>query len=253
MNRQLKNTFKQTSSSLILRISRSSTDSLAFGSRYGKSHLRSRGFFLSRYEPSVRLTGRTFTAGEGQKKLLSVSLFCFSLFRVSLFHGRLAFPLCKTGTRCIKGCNITPLILWKKKKDESLWILLLQEWRVPELLYRHLDQVLPHIHHPYKNMRDRIGSVLTSIHMYDWTFPGGNKCRFVSRQKWSRELTSVTVEFSCLISRLDSGGFLFLQVTNESEFHREDASQSWDPQAIGSSGGEKGKKICLPPIIIQII
>merc|ERR1719334_1579986 len=52
-----------------------------------------------------------------------------------------------------------------------------QEWRVPELLYRHLEQILPHIHHPYKNMRDRIGSVLTSIYMYDWTFPGGSPCR----------------------------------------------------------------------------
>ena len=50
-----------------------------------------------------------------------------------------------------------------------------QEWRVSELLARLLDVLRPYLNHPYQNMRDRLGSVLTNIFLHDLQIPGGNK------------------------------------------------------------------------------
>ena len=36
-----------------------------------------------------------------------------------------------------------------------------QEWRVAELLDRLESYLMSHLHHPYKNIRDRIGRLLT--------------------------------------------------------------------------------------------
>lgn len=48
-----------------------------------------------------------------------------------------------------------------------------QEWRVSELLYRLLNLLRPYLNHPYQNMRDRLGSVLTNIFLHDIEIPGG--------------------------------------------------------------------------------
>lgn len=48
-----------------------------------------------------------------------------------------------------------------------------QEWRVSELLYRLLELLRPYLNHPYQNMRDRLGSVLTNIFLHDISLPGG--------------------------------------------------------------------------------
>ncbi|KAK4321981.1 hypothetical protein Pmani_007247 [Petrolisthes manimaculis] len=48
-----------------------------------------------------------------------------------------------------------------------------QEWRVSELSHRLLEYLLPSLSHPYKSIRDRIGSVLSGIFMYDLVLPGG--------------------------------------------------------------------------------
>jgi len=50
-----------------------------------------------------------------------------------------------------------------------------QEWRVSELLSRLLDVLRPYLNHPYQNMRDRLGSVLTNIFLHDLQIPGGSK------------------------------------------------------------------------------
>ncbi|PFX25214.1 Proteasome activator complex subunit 4B [Stylophora pistillata] len=42
-----------------------------------------------------------------------------------------------------------------------------QEWRVPDLLHRLMSVLEHHLNHPYKNVRDRLGSVLCSALMYD--------------------------------------------------------------------------------------
>lgn len=49
-----------------------------------------------------------------------------------------------------------------------------QEWRVSELLYRLLNLLRPYLNHPYQNMRDRLGSVLTNIFLHDIDLPGGS-------------------------------------------------------------------------------
>ncbi|XP_067680549.1 proteasome activator complex subunit 4-like [Haliotis asinina] len=43
-----------------------------------------------------------------------------------------------------------------------------QEWRVPQLLHQLLEYLKPHLAHPYKNVRDRIGSVLSNVFLYDY-------------------------------------------------------------------------------------
>lgn len=48
-----------------------------------------------------------------------------------------------------------------------------QEWRVSELLFRLLKLLRPYLNHPYQNMRDRLGSVLTNIFLHDIELPGG--------------------------------------------------------------------------------
>lgn len=47
--------------------------------------------------------------------------------------------------------------------------LVQQEWRVPELLHRLLEFLTPHLTHRYKNVRDRIGSLLSNIFLYDYS------------------------------------------------------------------------------------
>lgn len=46
--------------------------------------------------------------------------------------------------------------------------LITQEWRVTELLENILSYLEPHLDHPYKNVRDRIGSLLCYIFLYDY-------------------------------------------------------------------------------------
>jgi len=46
-----------------------------------------------------------------------------------------------------------------------------QEWRVPELLHRLLKYLEPKLTQVYKNVRERIGSVLTYIFMIDVSLP----------------------------------------------------------------------------------
>ena len=46
-----------------------------------------------------------------------------------------------------------------------------QEWRVAELLHRLVDFMRPYLSHPYQNVRDRIGSVLTNIYLSDIEYP----------------------------------------------------------------------------------
>ena len=88
-------------------------------------------------------------------------------------------------------------------------------------------------------MRDRIGSVLTSIYMYDWTYPGGNKCRWV--------VTTVSHSLSCILYFVEPELFcinfpwsISQQVAHESELYREDASKTGDSQTVRSSGRAKG-------------
>ncbi|VDI21300.1 proteasome activator subunit 4 [Mytilus galloprovincialis] len=46
--------------------------------------------------------------------------------------------------------------------------LIQQEWRVPDLLHRVLTYVQPHLSHPYKIVRDRIGSMISDLFLFDY-------------------------------------------------------------------------------------
>ncbi|KAK8403278.1 hypothetical protein O3P69_000420 [Scylla paramamosain] len=59
-----------------------------------------------------------------------------------------------------------------------------QEWRVSELSHRLLDYLRPSLSHAYKSIRDRMGSVLTGIFMYDLALPGGGTSRYPSCSKF---------------------------------------------------------------------
>ncbi|XP_033120997.1 proteasome activator complex subunit 4-like [Anneissia japonica] len=52
--------------------------------------------------------------------------------------------------------------------------LVQQEWRVPGLLHRLLVYLEQHLTHTYKNVRDRVGSVLSWIFLFDFAMPNGN-------------------------------------------------------------------------------
>ncbi|KAL5009261.1 hypothetical protein ScPMuIL_014842 [Solemya velum] len=48
-----------------------------------------------------------------------------------------------------------------------------QEWRIPEIIHRLLEYLLPNLSHQYKNVRDRIGSILSNIFLYDYQMHPG--------------------------------------------------------------------------------
>ncbi|XP_062621766.1 LOW QUALITY PROTEIN: proteasome activator complex subunit 4B-like [Saccostrea cucullata] len=55
--------------------------------------------------------------------------------------------------------------------------LVQQEWRVPELLHRLLEFLTPYLSHRYKNVRDRIGSLLSNIMLYDYSITAGSSTK----------------------------------------------------------------------------
>ena len=90
---------------------------------------------------------------------------------------------------CLDTLNTENKILGWLKKGETVWYdckclvlissrlyvlqggLAQQEWRVPELLHRLLKYLEPKLTQVYKNVRERIGSVLTYIFMIDVSLP----------------------------------------------------------------------------------
>eukprot|EP00118_Oscarella_pearsei_P016562 m.158842 g.158842 ORF g.158842 m.158842 type:complete len:609 (+) comp38755_c0_seq1:692-2518(+) len=48
-----------------------------------------------------------------------------------------------------------------------------QEWRVPALHHALLEQLKPNLSHPYKLVRDRIGSLLSTIFLFEVELPNG--------------------------------------------------------------------------------
>ncbi|KAK7103315.1 proteasome activator complex subunit 4B-like [Littorina saxatilis] len=55
--------------------------------------------------------------------------------------------------------------------------LVQQEWRAPEILDRTLQEIKPHLDHTYKAVRDRIGSLLSNIFLYDYQINERSKTR----------------------------------------------------------------------------
>lgn len=63
-----------------------------------------------------------------------------------------------------------------------------QQWRVSELSHQLLEYLRPSISHAYKSIRDRMGSVLTGIFMYDLILPGGGNSQYPVCSKFIEEI-----------------------------------------------------------------
>lgn len=68
--------------------------------------------------------------------------------------------------------------------------------RVSELLYRLLSLLKPYLNHPYQNVRDRLGSVLTNIFLHDVQVPGGTRSYSPRVEPFVRELLP---QLACLL------------------------------------------------------
>ncbi|XP_071961962.1 proteasome activator complex subunit 4-like [Antedon mediterranea] len=66
--------------------------------------------------------------------------------------------------------------------------LIQQEWRVPSLLHRLLAYLEQHLTHTYKNVRDRVGNVLSWIFLFDYTMPNGNVTTSPHTQEFASKL-----------------------------------------------------------------
>ncbi|KAK7466612.1 hypothetical protein BaRGS_00037269 [Batillaria attramentaria] len=62
--------------------------------------------------------------------------------------------------------------------------LVQQEWRVPELLHRLLEMVQPHLNHPYKAVRDQLGSILSDVFLYDYHITDKSQTRSPLRSEF---------------------------------------------------------------------
>uniref|UniRef100_A0AAQ6AN48 Proteasome activator Blm10 mid region domain-containing protein n=1 Tax=Amphiprion ocellaris TaxID=80972 RepID=A0AAQ6AN48_AMPOC len=81
---------------------------------------------------------------------------CIATACVSLTHA--------SSTGCLRCCYLNRLYVLQGGLAQ-------QEWRVPELLHRLLQYLEPKLTQVYKNVRERIGSVLTYIFMIDVNLP----------------------------------------------------------------------------------
>ena len=58
-----------------------------------------------------------------------------------------------------------------------------QEWRIGELCHKLNEFLKPFLTHPFKNVRDRLGSVLANIYMSDLDFTNGERKESVTNEK----------------------------------------------------------------------
>lgn len=66
--------------------------------------------------------------------------------------------------------------------------LLQQEWRVTDLHHRLLKYIHQHLAHPYKNVRDRIGSCLSNVYMIDYKMFSSSASDGPNRQAFLEEV-----------------------------------------------------------------
>ena len=66
-----------------------------------------------------------------------------------------------------------------------------QEWRIGELCHRLVEFLKPFLTHPYKNVRDRLGSVLANIYMSDLEFVNTNTINGMDSDKLCHEPSNI--------------------------------------------------------------
>ncbi|KAJ7327828.1 Proteasome activator complex subunit 4 [Desmophyllum pertusum] len=81
-----------------------------------------------------------------------------------------------------------------------------QEWRVPELLHRLMAVAESHLNHPYKNVRDRLGSVLCSVLMYDLKLRNSTPTRSPHRKQFVTKVLPQLAGLQELAREKEMGG-----------------------------------------------
>ncbi len=84
-----------------------------------------------------------------------------------------------------------------------------QEWRVGRLLKRLMDFLRPYLTHPYQNVRDRIGSVLTSIYLNDIEFGSGETRSNTRNPSTAEFMAEVTPQLELLREEPDPAVLLY--------------------------------------------
>jgi len=69
-----------------------------------------------------------------------------------------------------------------------------QEWRVAKLNHEMLNYLLPHLSHPFKNVRDQIGSMISYLFMFDLKYGGYTKTLSPQIQSFFKEITPTIAE-----------------------------------------------------------
>lgn len=62
--------------------------------------------------------------------------------------------------------------------------LIQQEWRVPQIQHRILEDITPHLGHPYKAVRDQLGSLLSNVFLYDYQVNSRSQSRSPKRSEF---------------------------------------------------------------------
>ncbi|KAG8223216.1 hypothetical protein J437_LFUL003567 [Ladona fulva] len=79
-----------------------------------------------------------------------------------------------------------------------------QQWRVAELFHRLLNYLTPYLTHPFQNVRERLGSMLTNIFQPDIVFGEGNRTRSPHIDKFVSEvLPKLTILNDVIVEHLD--------------------------------------------------
>ncbi|XP_068219564.1 proteasome activator complex subunit 4-like isoform X1 [Palaemon carinicauda] len=115
-----------------------------------------------------------------------------------------------------------------------------QEWRVSELCHRLLDYLRPSLSHPYKSIRDRMGSVLTGIFLYDLLLPGGTPSRYPNSSEFIEFLIP---QLSALIQETSSGA------AQDCDMETSNMSSLQPDYSLPPSGSLMFSEGAVPPIL----
>lgn len=96
-----------------------------------------------------------------------------------------------------------------------------QEWRVPDLLHRLMGVLERHLNHPYKNVRDRLGSVLCSALMYDLKLRSTAPTRSPNRKQFVSKILPQLAGLQELAREKEIMSGSDVSVTNSEETGRE--------------------------------
>lgn len=111
--------------------------------------------------------------------------------------------------------------------------LIQQEWRVPDLLHRILSYVQPHLSHPYQNVRDRIGSLISDFFLFD--FKVNPSCNTVSPKK--------KPFLDLILPQLDSLKYTVIEETDtDDKINHVNNSNGDEPMSVDSEETAERKK-----------